>query len=260
MLLGAMNNPMVDVVREIEAIGSLGFDFIDLTMEPQSAYSANFPVQEVIKALDRTGLQIVGHTAWYLNIASPFPDVREAVAQELERCLRTFHKLGAKLMNIHPHTHIPLHSEEWARSQNIATLARLVDIANELDMKIMLENTPHYSRVLELRPILDAVPGLAFHLDVGHANLDSPYNHTEELVSNFSDKLVHVHVSDNRGGRDDLHLPLGVGNINWPWVVTVLKRSGYDAGITLEVFGDDPDYLTISREKLRMLWDTISPP
>lgn len=259
MLLGAMNNPMVSVVKEIEAIASLGFDFIDLTMEPQAAYSGNFPVREVLKTLDRTGLKVVGHTAWYLNIASPFPSVREAVAQELERCLRVFQELGATMMNIHPQSHIPLHNEEWVRTQNIACLSRLVDLANQLGMRIMLENTPHYSRVLELRPILDAVPGLYFHLDVGHANLDSPYNRSEELLSNFGEKLIHVHVSDNRGGKDDLHLPLGVGNINWPWVVTVLKHAGYDGSITLEVFGDDPDYLTISRDKLRMLWDSITP-
>jgi sugar phosphate isomerase/epimerase len=246
-----------DVIEEIEAISNLGFDFIDLTMEPQAAYSATFRTREVRKALDRTGLQVIGHTAWYLHLASPFPEVREAVLHELERCLRVIHDVGATMMNIHPHTTVPLHDDGWIRSQNIDGLARLVSVANRIGMKIIVENTPHFSRVLELRPVLEALPEVGFHLDVGHANLDSPYNRTEELVSNFADRLVHVHVSDNRGGHDDLHLPLGVGNISWPWVVKILKNAGYDAGITLEVFGDDPDYLSISREKLRMLWDTI---
>jgi sugar phosphate isomerase/epimerase len=252
-----MNNPMVNLISEIEDIAARGFDFIDLTMEPQEAYSATFPTKEVKAALRSTGLGIIGHTAWYLQLASPFPEIRETVARELERSLRVFHELGATLMNIHPHTNAPLHDDEWMRSQNIATLARLVAVANRLGMKIMIENTPHFSRVMEIRPILEALPELGFHLDVGHANLDSPYNRSEELVSHFADRLYHVHVSDNRGGRDDLHLPLGVGNINWAWVVKILKNSGYDAGITIEVFGDDPDYLTISRDKLRKLWDTV---
>lgn len=257
MLLGAMNNPMVNIVDEIRATASRGFDFIDLTMEPQEAYSANFPVREVRATLRESGLMVIGHTAWYLQIASPFPEVREVVVRELERSLRVFHELGAQMMNIHPHTNVPLHDLEWVISQNIAALSRLVSVANRLGMKIVLENTPHFSRVMEIRPILEAVPEVGFHLDVGHANLDSPYNRSEELVSNFADRLMHVHVSDNRGGHDDLHLPLGVGNINWAWAVKVLKNAGYDGPITIEVFGDDPDYLLISRDKLRRLWDTI---
>lgn len=259
MLLGAMNNPMIDVVAEIEAIASLGFEFIDLTMEPQAAYSGAFPVREARKALDRTGLRVIGHTAWYLQIASPFPEIRESVVREFERCLRVFHDLGARMMNIHPHTSAPLHDWDWVISQNISALSRLTLVADRLGMKIMLENTPHLSRAIELRKILDAVPEVGFHLDVGHAHLDTPYNRTEELVSNFVDRLIHVHVSDNRGGHDDLHLPLGVGNINWSWVVKILKNAGYDGTITMEVFGDDPDYLTMSRDKLRTLWNTVEP-
>jgi sugar phosphate isomerase/epimerase len=56
-----------------------------------------------------------------------------------------------------------------------------------------------------------------------------------------------------------MHLPLGVGNINWSWVVKILKNAGYEGGITIEVFADDPDYLLMSRDKLRKLWDTIGP-
>jgi sugar phosphate isomerase/epimerase len=257
MLLGAMNNPMIDVVTEIEAVSDFGFDFIDLTMEPQEAYSATFPTRAVRQALDRTGLKVIGHTAWYLQIASPFPEIREAVARELERSLRVFHDLGATLMNVHPNTTAPLHDWSWIISQNIATLARLAEFADQLGMRIMLENTHHFSRAIELRKILDAVPQVGFHLDVGHAHLDTPYNRSEELVANFADRLVHVHVSDNKGGHDDLHLPLGVGNINWAWVVKILKNAGYDGGITIEVFGDDPDYLLMSRDKLRRLWETV---
>jgi sugar phosphate isomerase/epimerase len=57
----------------------------------------------------------------------------------------------------------------------------------------------------------------------------------------------------------DLHLPLGLGNIDWPWVVKALKNAGYDGRITLEVFSDDPDHLTISREKMRQWWDVTEP-
>lgn len=65
-----------------------------------------------------------------------------------------------------------------------------------------------------------------------------------------------THVSDNQGGHDDLHLPLGVGRIGWPKIVRALKNVGYDGTITVEVFADDDDYLVMSRDKLRKLWET----
>lgn len=259
MLLGAMNNPMDDVVSEIEQIADFGFDFIDLTMEPQAAFSATFPVKDVQKALSRTGLKVIGHTAWYLQIANPFPEVREAAVKELERCLSVFKEIGADIMNVHPQASAPLHGREWIIMQNIDALARLVTIAEKLEMKVIMENTHHMSRAIDIKQILDAVPEVGFHLDVGHAHLDTPYNRSEELLAHFADRLVHVHVSDNRGGHDDLHLPLGVGDINWAWVVKILKKAGYDGGITLEVFADDPDYLLMSKTKLRKLWDEIEP-
>ena len=37
MLIGAMNHPARPVIEEIEWMGELGFDFIDLTLEPPAA-------------------------------------------------------------------------------------------------------------------------------------------------------------------------------------------------------------------------------
>ena len=83
MLIGAMNNPMVDVTQEIETFAGFGFDFIDLTLEPQAAYSGTLPIEKVKAALEKTGIGVVGHTAWYLPIASPIPEIRESAIAEL---------------------------------------------------------------------------------------------------------------------------------------------------------------------------------
>ena len=256
MLLGAMNNPMIDITDEISLISDLGFDFIDLTLEPEETYSETINTRRVIKALDQTELGVVGHSAWYLPIASAFPDFRDLAMKELERCLKVCRDLGAQKMNIHPYTRVPLHDEDWVISQNVETLAKLVDVAKKLKMSILVENMPHFSRAAQIGPILEAIPEAQLLLDVGHANVDTPYNRTEELLANFGDRLGHVHVSDNRGGHDDQHLPLGVGNIKWLKIVRLLKNSAYDGTITIEVFGDDDDYLLMSRKKMRKLWDS----
>jgi sugar phosphate isomerase/epimerase len=65
-----------------------------------------------------------------------------------------------------------------------------------------------------------------------------------------------VHLSDNFGKREDLHLPLGAGAIDWRNIISMLKNSGYDGTITLEVFSQDRRYLLFSRDKLREIWES----
>ena len=86
MLIGAMNNPMFDPVDEIETYARFGLDFIDLTLEPQAAYSGTLDIEGVRNALRRTGLGIVGHTAYYLPIASPLPQLRRAAVATAGEC------------------------------------------------------------------------------------------------------------------------------------------------------------------------------
>lgn len=256
MQIGAMNNPMLDVVEEIETYARLGLDFIDLTLEPQAAYSGTLPIDDVKTALDRTGLGIIGHTAFYLPIASPIPEIRECAIAELERDMLIFARLGAKKVNVHPFSHAPLHETRWVRETNISAFSRLLAHAQGLGLKFMLENTPPiFNTPRDLSIVFSALPEMGFHLDVGHANLETEHNLTVELASLFADRLEHVHFSDNNGGDLDLHLPLGVGKIDWKWVVHILKRVGYDGTITLEVFAEDREYLMISRDKLIKLWN-----
>jgi sugar phosphate isomerase/epimerase len=64
-----------------------------------------------------------------------------------------------------------------------------------------------------------------------------------------------VHVSDNRGGEGDLHLPLGAGNIDWRSAIRALKRAGYDGTVTLEVFSREREYLRASKRLWQDWWN-----
>jgi len=259
MQIGAMNNPLRDTVKEIERIAREGFEFVDLTIEPPAARSDVIDVSGVKQALRETGLAAVGHTAFYLPIASPFDSLRECAIKEIENSFQVCYELGITKVNVHPQWRIVLHGDEWVRDRNIESLRRLADTAEKLGQKMMVENfTGIWSRAEFLKSVFDALPEIGFHLDVGHANLDGPINRTEDLLTTFGHILEHVHLSDNVGGvdgSDDLHLPIGAGRIDWPKTVGLLKAIGYDGTITLEVFSRDLDYLYVSREKFRNLWE-----
>lgn len=262
MLIGAMNHPARPVLEEIESFAAAGLDFVDLTLEPPAAASWLIDVHAVRAVLQKYKLAVVGHTAFYLPMASAIEELRHASVCELRRCLEAFSAIGARWMNLHPDRHTPMHDRRFYIEQNRRTFEELLPDARRLGVGLMIENLPgDYNSAGQLGELLDPVPELMLHLDIGHANLQVPFNTTEEILQAYGSRLRHVHLHDNKGGFADLHLSLGSGNIDLPRMIRALKRSGYDGTITLEVFTEDRHYLLYSRDVLRRVWEeTVAQP
>ncbi|MEO7700271.1 MAG: sugar phosphate isomerase/epimerase family protein [Opitutus sp.] len=256
MQIGAMNHPGEPLRSEIEWMAALKLDFIDLTLEPPAAATWQLRPAEVSALLRDHGLGVVGHTAFYLPIASSFESLRQAAVDELKRAAEFFSKIGARWMNVHPDGHAPFIEERSVVLRNISSLREVVEFAQPLGVGVMLENVPgRFNSVLQLTPIFDAVPQLGLHLDIGHSNLGVERNTAPELIAQFGRRLAHVHLHDNRGGHADLHLALGMGQLDTAQYLRKLRASGYDETITLEVFSADRHYLGYSRDQLRAMWE-----
>lgn len=254
-----MNHPGREVFSEIRWMAEMGLEFIDLTLEPPAAASWRVKPAEIARALSDHGLQVVGHTAYYLPMASPFETVRRGAVEEFRRCLEIFAILGARWMNMHPQAYAPMHDRHYIVDRNLNTISDLLPEARGCGVGLMIENLPgDWNTVLQLSQLLDPIPDLGLHLDIGHANLQTTRNTTDEILRAYGSRLRHVHLHDNKGGTQDLHLPLGCGTLDVRNCVSALKRSGYDGTITLEVFSEDREYLARSRDVLRKLWDQAS--
>lgn len=259
MLIGAMNHPDVDVVTEIEWMAAMRLDFIDLTMEPPRAASWQLDPQQVRAALEKHHLPVIGHTAYYLPIASPFEELRKAAVEECRRCLDLFAALGASWMNVHADSHSPFQTKQFFIDRNLQSLRQLLTYGQRVGVGIMVENIPgnDFNSAEDLGALLNGLPELGLHLDLGHCNLSPIRRNAEKILEAHANRLRHVHLHDNRGGEDDLHLPLGAGRIDMPRTVRALKSCGYDGTITLEVFSSEKRYLEHSRDLLRSLWDAV---
>jgi sugar phosphate isomerase/epimerase len=255
MLIGAMNYPGRSVARELHRIAGDGFDFVDLTLEPPAAWLPDG--REVARLAGDLGLGLVGHTAWYLPIASPFPELKQLALDHFARALDVFALAGVVLVNVHPDPRVPLHAPDHVRKINAESIGILARAASARGLTLMVENIDRLcSDAAEMAVVLDAVPEAGFHLDVGHANLRLGLrepNRTAAFLDAFGDRLRHVHVSDNRGGVEDLHLPLGAGLIDWRAAVRALKAAGYDGTVTVEVFSREREHLRSSR-RLWLEW------
>lgn len=258
MKIGAMNHPRMNPLDEIRRFAAMGLDFIDLTVEPPGAGCWQCDPLAVRQALDEHHLGIVGHTAFYLPLGHPFEEVRQGAVEAFRCSLIFLAKAGASWMNIHPDRHAPMHDRKFVIQQNLKSLNELLETADETGVGIMIENLPgDFNSADQLGELLDPLPQLGLHLDIGHTELMVEQSTMEGILARFADRIRHVHLHDNKGGSADLHLPLGAGTIDVASHLRKIKRTGYDGTITLEVFTPDPSYLALSAERLRVMWDRI---
>ena len=118
----------------------------------------------------------------------------------------------------------------------IGLLKRIIERATDRGIMICLENLSESAS--HMRKPFHELPSLNLTLDLGHAQLMTETNRSYGFMEQFPERIRHIHLHDNRGGhsyRDDLHLPLGEGIIDFKDILKNLKRIGYDRTVTLEL-------------------------
>ncbi len=261
MLFGAMNFPVNPVLEEIETFAQLGFDFLELAMDPPLAHHQVIAAEltDITRSLEKHGLGLVCHLPTFLSTADLAANIRRASVDEMLQSLAVAANLGAEKVVLHPSMVFGMGAYVLDSVKNYAAefISIMVSAAQKHNIIICLENMMPQN-LLGVEPqyfkeIFNEFPSLQLTLDTGHANLADPNGYRlKELVAHFGDKLGHVHVSDNMGMRDE-HLAVGRGTVNFPALIRALKNTGYNDTITLEVFSDDRRQLVGSRQRIAEL-------
>jgi sugar phosphate isomerase/epimerase len=256
MRIGALNNPRLKLLTEIEWIAANGFDFIDLTLEAPGAALESTNWAEVGAALAGAGLGVVCRAASYLPIENPSPAVRQAAVDELRRSLDAAHLLGATLCTT-SFRGWPAHLTEATGYEYYRQLYEiLLKHGATCGLQVALENSPANEHQLKwFREIFHRLPGLKLVYHVAHGNLRTMQSMTREYLFALADRLAHVRLSDN-DGQQNQHLPFGVpptGGLDWPRELRTLRSFRYDGTMTVDVQGDRR-WLLASAQLLREWW------
>ncbi len=253
-----MNSPLRDVVSEIEAVRSMGFDYPEITMDAPGAHHLVLRrrISEIKPALDRFPSGPVCHLPTFVSVADPTPALREASIQEMSDSLRVARELGPRCVVLHPGHASGLGRKDpaSARARAMKALERLAGEAEDLGLRLALENMPPGSGALsepeDFLEVFARFPALEMTLDLAHGHIgDEEDARNATFIGRFADRIAHIHVSDNDGTRDQ-HLPLGAGTLDLRMLIPLVISNGYQGAFTLEVFSPDRDYLVMSREKL----------
>ncbi len=183
----------------------------------------------------------------YQSIHAPFgraadmwkkgPQAEEAVA-ELLGCLNDCAKNSVPIMIAHAFIGFEDHSPTEEGIENYRTVA---EAAQRLGVKVALENTEGEEYLAALMEGLKEYDCIGFCWDTGH---EMCYNHSQDLLALYGDRLFCTHLNDNLGirdvsgvitWRDDLHLLPFDGVADWEGIVKRLNRHGYNGYLTFEL-------------------------
>jgi len=174
------------------------------------------------------------------SLASINPGIwRESLRQYLAT-VELAHDIGAAVLVVHPgDLRDPRFADEFPRRSQEA-LGQLARRAEQLGVTLAVENCgPYHAGVDrtadELRALIAHVgsPRLKACLDTGHGAVN---RNTADLVRLLGNAIVHLHVHDNHGQRDE-HLPMGRGTIDFSVLAPVL--AGFDGLAIAEVVWDE---------------------
>ncbi len=262
MQFGAMNFPVAPVLGEIDAIARLGFDYLELAMDPPMAHYRMLSASRsaIDRALKDHGLGLICHLPTFLSTADLTARLRRASLMEMHDSLEVAALLGAQKVVLHPSMAVGMGAFvlETVKGYLFEFLADMVAAARRLDLTICLENMFPQARIgvapEDFEPIFDAFPSLKMTLDTGHANIDDRRGRRlKGLVERCGKRIGHLHISDNQGRNDD-HLAVGQGTVGFADLVRRLKAAGYDDTVTLEVFDENRRMLVDSRERIQKMF------
>ncbi len=195
------------------------------------------------------------------SLASINPGIwRESVRQYLG-AIELAHDIGAAVLVVHPgDLRDPRFFADFARLAEEA-LGRLARRAEELGVMLAVENCgPYHAGVdrsaADLRSLITRTgsSNVKACLDVGHAAVN---RNAAELVELLGRDIVHLHVHDNHGQRDE-HLPVGRGTIDFEAFLPIL--ADFDGLAIAEVVWDEATAFETPEAMLRAAqagWDAV---
>ena len=234
-MLFCLGEPFPSLLKHLREVDVRHVEILD-----EGLHTLNIRRVKALKKVAQShGLDVTVHAPFAgINIAVPSPVLRRTIMRRLEKSIFYAGQLDCRLWLFHPGLKTGVShfypGEDW--QLNMDSIRALLRIARKEGVEIAVENVPEpfpfvvknvqdFTRFYEE---FDDDIGLV--LDVAHANLS---RQIQDFIRQFSNKIVHVHVSDN-DGANDLHLGIGYGTIDWEGVAKAIKKAKYGNVIMLE--------------------------
>ena len=269
MILGYSTNAFVkfSVFEAVEKIGRLGFGGVEIMCDRPHLYPPDYGEENLTRLktlIDDQGLKVTNLNSFTLfavgdtylpSWIEPQEERREIRIQHTLQCLKVADFFGCKNISVPPGGPVGEISREKAMTLFHLGLERVAPLAQELDIKILVEPEPDLlmENTREFKEFIVDVksPAIGVNFDIGHFFCagEDPSGAFEELF----EWIGHVHLEDIASNRAHNHLVLGHGAIQFQEVFKTMINLGYKGDVSLELYPyvDTPE--EAGRESLNYL-------
>jgi len=183
----------------------------------------------------------------YQSVHAPYHHVDELwhenahtqqAVEELVNCVRATADAEVPIMVCHAFIGFDKHTPTPEGLRNFEPVIRE---AERLGVKVALENTEGEEYLAALMQQFAGSQAVGFCWDTGH---EMCYNHSQDMLALYGDRLLCTHLNDNLGikdyngqitWRDDLHLLPFDGIADWQGIVRRLNRHHFGGPLTFEL-------------------------
>lgn len=234
LCLGLFEGHEVPLGEQILMLRDAGFDGFF------SGWTPECDLRELRKIGDQAGMLYQSvhapyhHTdeLWHENAHTP-----QAVA-DLVACVRATADVEVPIMVSHAFIGFDKHTPTPEGLRNYEPIVRE---AERLGVKVAFENTEGEEYLAALMKHFSGSSAVGFCWDTGH---EMCYNHSQDMLALYGDKLMCTHLNDNLGIKDytghitwldDLHLLPFDGIGDWHDIVRRLNQHRFDGPLTFEL-------------------------
>lgn len=171
-----------------------------------------------------------------VDLGETDPWTHEASVVDLKRCIDWLAEAGGTHLVVHPGGLSDAGQADARRGALSRGLTSLAEHARGARVVLCVENMPPGvfpgSRMADLAAVVAELsrPEVALAIDTGHANITATARE-ETLAAGRWLRTTHVHDND---GRQDSHLPPGLGTVDWDAWVLALDAIDYRGPVMLE--------------------------
>jgi sugar phosphate isomerase/epimerase len=269
MHFGYSTNAFVkfSIFEAVEKIAQLGFAGIEIMGDRPHVYPVDFGPEETYrlkKLIGDRGLKITNLNSFTLfaigdtylpSWIEPKEERRKMRIEHTRQCLNLASTLGCPSISVPPGGPLGNMTRKEAMSLFFQGLAKVIPLAEELHIKILVELEPnllmetsgHFKEFIrEIRS-----PAVGLNFDIGHF-----FCVGEDPSASFHDLfpwIGHIHLEDIAGSRVHHHLIPGKGAIDFLKILKTISGMQYAGDISLELYTYADTPMEAGQESLRYL-------
>jgi len=252
--LSSFLNIQKNEIETLENLCRLGFTEVELYGEPDDMDWDD--LKDLLISFDIRVIGITGmwgrssSNGWKRRLLSNDKSILKYSEDYVLKCIKLCNYFGGKRINLClfsdpiysfdvTHRNVKPNHKTTVLSSCVPLLNRLLKIARDVDVSLMVEplnrySTPYCSTYLDATPLIEKCNDLELMLDTFHMNIEE--DSFEDTILNSQHILSHMHFADN-----NRKMP-GFGHIDFDIIVKTLKKISYNGKISFEPTISNRDY------------------